>query len=227
MNIIARKMYSFVRFYIVRMSKKDPTKEFVFVALGDSTVEGAGASHHKRSFTGIIYSMINERFPKTRYHNFGKFGSSTKDVINEQIDKAIALKPDLVTISVGVNDMNNKILPKTFSRNLTFIIEQLQKETNAKIVINNLPDFTSSSALSRTHRSLGKLIISRYNKAIEKVASDTDVFFIDLYSQSKVYAKHYPELIAEDKFHPSDFGHALWANTIMTSIEQHIFPKSR
>lgn len=220
-------MYSFVRFYLVRLSKKDPTKEFVFVAIGDSTVEGAGATHHKRSFTGILYSMIKERFPKTSYHNFGKFGSSTKDVINDQLDKAIALKPDLVTISVGANDMNNKILPKTFSKNLILIIEQLQKETTAKIVLNNLPDFTKSTAISRTQRSLGKFIISRYNKAIEKVAADNDVFFIDLYSQSKVYAKYYPELIAEDKFHPSDFGHALWANTIMTSIEQHIFPKSR
>lgn len=225
MNIIARKMYSFIRFYLTRLSKKDPTKEFVFIAMGDSTVEGVGASHHTRSYTGIIYSMIKERFPKAKYYNFGKFGSSTKEVIAEQLEKTIKLNPDLVTISVGANDMNNKILPKRFAKNLLIIIERLQKETNAKIVINNLPDFTDSAAISLTHRRLSRLVISRYNKEIEKVASQSDVFYIDLYKHSRVYAKHYPELIAEDKFHPSDFGYALWANTIMTSIEHHIFPK--
>lgn len=227
MNAIARKMYSFIRFYLTRLSKSDPAKEFVFVAIGDSAVMGMGATNHKRSYTGIIYSMIKERFPRTKYFNFGKFGASTHDVITEQLDKAVELNPDLVTISVGANDMNKRILPKSFGKNLQTIVERFQKETTAKIVINNLPDFTSSPAISRTHRNLGKLVISQYNKAIEKVASDADVFFIDLYSQSKVYAKHYPELLADDQFHPSDFGHALWANTIMTSIEHHILPKHR
>jgi acyl-CoA thioesterase-1 len=226
MNIIARKMYSFIRFYISRISKKDPSKPFVFIAIGDSTVEGVGATHPSRSYTGIIYSMIKEQFPKASYHNFGKFGASSKSVIDDQLGKAIELNPDLVTISVGANDINEKVLPPKFSRNLRVIIEKLQKETSAKIVINNLPDFTSSAAISPMHRRISSLVISRYNKAIEKVASEYDVFFVDLYKHSKLYAKHYPELIAEDNFHPSDFGYALWANTIMTAIQSHIFPEA-
>jgi acyl-CoA thioesterase-1 len=226
MNIIARKMYSFIRFYISRLSKKDPSKPFVFIAIGDSTVEGVGATHPSRSYTGIIYAMIKEQFPKATYHNFGKFGASSKSVIEEQLDKAIALNPDLVTISVGANDINEKVLPPKFGRNLRTIIETIQRETHAKIVINNLPDFTKSAAISLMHRKLSGLVISKYNKAIEKVTSQYDVFFIDLYKHSRVYAKHYPELIAEDKFHPSDFGYALWANTIMNAIANHIFPEA-
>lgn len=226
MNVIARKMYSFIRFYITRLSKKDPTKAFVFIAMGDSTVEGVGASEHARSYTGIIYSMIKQKFPKATYHNFGKFGASTREVLADQLEHAIKLQPDLVTISVGANDINKKILPKTFHKNLREIIERLQKETNAKIVINNLPDFSSSKAISLTHRSISRLIISRYNKVIEKVASESDVFFVDLHKHSRIYAKFYPELIAEDQFHPSDFGYALWANKIISSIEHHIFPKN-
>jgi acyl-CoA thioesterase-1 len=225
MNAVARKMYSFIRFYISRISKKDPSKPFVFVGIGDSTVEGVGASHPSRSYTGILFSIIKENFPKAEYHNFGKFGASSREVISEQLDEAIKLKPDLVTISVGPNDINKKILPNVFGRNLRIIIERLQKETNAKIVINNMPDFSTSTAISLAHRSISKIIISRYNKVIEKVASESDVFFIDLYTHSRVYAKHYPELIAEDNFHPSDFGYALWANTILTAISNHIFPK--
>jgi acyl-CoA thioesterase-1 len=227
MNRIARRMYSFFRFYITRLSTKNPAKPFVFIALGDSAVEGIGATHHTRSYTGVIYAIIKEKFPRTEYHNFGKFGASTREVLSEQLDRAIKLHPDLVTISVGANDMNKKIMPKKFTENLRLIIERLQKETDAKIVINNLPDFTKSSAISLTHRSLSKLVISKYNKGIEKVASESDVFFIDLHQHSRIYARYYPELIADDKFHPSDFGHALWANTIMTSIENHIFPKGR
>lgn len=226
MNVFARKMYSFIRFYISRISKKDPSKPFIFVAIGDSTVEGVGATHPSRSYTGIIYSMIKEQFPKASHHNFGKFGASSKEVLETQVDKAIKLNPDLVTISVGANDINEKVLPPKFSKNLRKIIERLQKETHAKIVINNLPDFTTSSAISLMHRKISALVISKYNKAIEKVAADYDVFFVDLYKHSKLYARHYPELIADDKFHPSDFGYALWANTIMTAISNHIFPEA-
>ena len=225
MNVLARKMYSFIRFYISRISKKDPSKPFVFVGIGDSTVEGVGATHPSRSYTGILFSIIKENFPKAEYHNFGKFGASSGDVIAEQLDQAIKLKPDLVTLSVGPNDINKKILPKTFGANLRLIIERLQKETGAKIVINNIPDFSRSSAISLTHRNISKLVLSRYNNVIEKASSESDVFFIDLYTHSRVYAKHYPELLSEDKFHPSDFGYALWANTILTAISNHIFPK--
>lgn len=220
-------MYSFIRFYISRLSKKDPSKVFIFVAIGDSAAEGVGATDHTRSYTGIIYSMIKEQFPKTEYHNFARFGASSKEVIDEQLKQTIEMNPDLITISVGANDINQKVLPKKFASQLRHIIETLQKETHAKIVINNMPDFTKSHGLSRMHRTISSLVISRYNKVIEKVASEYDVFFVDLYTHSKVYAKFYPEVIADDKFHPSDFGHALWANTIMTAIANHIFPKGR
>src|SRR5579872_3209473 len=81
-----------------------PQKPFVYVALGDSTTEGIGASDPSKSFPSLVYKALQKELKHVSYYNFGKKFSKASDVLSDQLSKCIQLKPDLVSLSVGSND---------------------------------------------------------------------------------------------------------------------------
>ncbi len=197
-------------------------RSFTYVAIGDSTVEGTGASHPHRTYTHLIYASILQTHKNATYHNFGKKGAPIQQVIDEQLEQAISLKPDLITISVGANDIRLHTKISSFEKQLNYLIDRLQSETEAQIVINNIPDFSLTKAVPSRLKPIAKVLINKFNRIILETTQKTGIIYIDLHTQSRMYAKFYPETISkEDDFHPSDFGYALWANTIITSI-QHV-----
>lgn len=199
-------------------------KPFVYVSLGDSSVEGLGASSQERTYPGVIFHAIKETYPTAVWHNLGKHESKTSDVINTQLEKAISLQPDLVTISVGANDIRFRTRRVRFERELSLLLKRLKSETRAEIVMNNIPDLSLTPRIPKKLKAYTKLQVWRFNKVIEKLAKNAEVILVDIFHQSRIYAIHYPEMIAPDGFHPTDFGYAIWANTILAHI-QHIILK--
>jgi acyl-CoA thioesterase I len=191
---------------------------FVYVAIGDSTARGVGASHPSRSYTHILYQSLKQQHKKAYHHNLGVSGARIREVIVRQLDEAIAYKPDLVTISVGANDIRHRTRISSFQKDLRELIDRLQTETTARIVINNIPDFSTTKAVPVQYKAIIKILIERFNKVIELTAQETGIIYIDLHTQSRVYNRFYPEIVSEDDFHPSDFGYAIWANTIITTL---------
>src|SRR5207248_2911530 len=93
------------------------------------------------------------------------------------------------------------------------------------ILMNNIPDFSSLPAVPRHLRTVSKVLLWQVNKKIKNLATRYHVIFVDLCKQGRVFAKYFPEAVFEDGFHPSDFGYALWANTILGSM-QHLLGQS-
>jgi len=224
-KLFPTKFFKNIFRFLQKLTEKKPDERYVYVAIGDSTVEGIGASGQHRSYAGIIYEMIKSRKQNAKHYNLGKSGAPTQQVIDEQLDRAIELQPDLITISVGTNDMRTRVRPSKFEKNLETILKKIVNETDAKVVINNIPDFSFAPLVPLGLRGVSGFVIRQYNNVLARVAKKYNVAHIDLHTNSKVYGKIYPEIIGDDKFHPSDFGHALWANTIITSVEHILFPK--
>ncbi len=195
-------------------------KTYVYVAMGDSSVEGMGATKPERSYTGIIYTALKEKRNSVEYHNLGKAFASIRDVVDSQLDKAISLNPDLITLSVGANDVPKRTQLLQFEKDLNYLFNRLKNETTAEIIINTIPDMSYTPFLKdKLHlRTLSKVLVWRLNQKIKKQAEKAHIYVIDLYEQSKIFLKNYPEGVSEDGFHPSDFGYALWANIILMQI---------
>lgn len=210
------KLFHFWRKFI---RNKDP---FIYVALGDSTVEGVGASAPHRSYTGILHAAIKEKKKMVTYHNLGIKGATVSDVIRDQLQKAIVLQPDLITISIGANDIRARKRAKTFEKELTSLIKELQTNTNAYIVINTIPDLSLTPAIPRYLKKYCKYMAIRFNNKIKKVSDDLAISFVDLFYYSRSVLIQFPEAIAGDGFHPSDFGYAIWANTMIPQIDKAI-----
>jgi lysophospholipase L1-like esterase len=81
-----------------------------YVALGDSFTEGIGDPHPPsanglRGWADLVAIQLAEHRPDFRYANLAVRGRTMHDVLEDQIDAAIALEPDLVTIYAGLNDL--------------------------------------------------------------------------------------------------------------------------
>lgn len=194
-------------------------KHFVYAAMGDSTVEGVGTSHHTKSYPALVFEKIKSSYPQSQYHNFGKSGDRIRHVIENQLPQVLTLHPDLVTVSIGANDIRGRVKLSEFEKDLTYLIRTLQSETDAKIVINNIPDFSALPTLPIYIRIASKILIHRFNRSIEKISDNFGLTLVDIFTVSRKFCKQWRDFISNDGYHPSDAGYAIWAETIISSIK--------
>src|ERR1044072_210345 len=79
-----------------------------YVAIGDSQTEGLWDGDDTVGLMGFAHRlavMINEHFPGLTYANLAGRGRRIRDVVDDQLPKALAMQPDLMTLCVGMNDV--------------------------------------------------------------------------------------------------------------------------
>ncbi len=207
--------------FVSPILKRD--KKFVYVAIGDSTVEGIGASESEKGYASLVYESIKKENKRAQFYNLGKSGARIEDVVETQLEKTIRLQPNLITVSVGANDIRKRTSLKNFERDLMYLVKSLGEKTKAKIILNGLPDFSNAPAVPFLIRIYAKYMIKKYNEVLRGQTQKSNVTFVDL-SQSGLFVKKYPQLISPDGFHPSDLGYAFWAAAILNQA-QDIFTK--
>ena len=87
----------------------------VYVALGDSTGVGQGARNG--GYVDRMFRKLNAQRPGSRLTNLCVSGSTTADVIREQLDRAVSAKPALVTLGIGINDIGHGLSLQEFATN--------------------------------------------------------------------------------------------------------------
>ncbi|MFJ2772662.1 SGNH/GDSL hydrolase family protein [Streptomyces sp. NPDC087300] len=77
-----------------------------FVALGDSLTEGVGDSvaGEWRGWAALLAQAMASSEDDVELHNLAVSGAQTADVLLRQTPAALALRPDVVSVVVGVND---------------------------------------------------------------------------------------------------------------------------
>ncbi|QNG19446.1 SGNH/GDSL hydrolase family protein [Rhodococcus triatomae] len=81
-----------------------------YVALGDSFTEGVGDADASRpnglrGWADRVAEQLDSRTTDFRYANLAVRGRLLDRIVSEQVDTAVGLAPDLVTIYAGGNDM--------------------------------------------------------------------------------------------------------------------------
>ncbi|MFD1662487.1 SGNH/GDSL hydrolase family protein [Streptomyces caeni] len=77
-----------------------------FVALGDSLTEGVGdpVGGTWRGWAALLAEGLAPADVPTQFTNLGVSGAQTRDVLERQTPAALALRPDVVSVVIGVND---------------------------------------------------------------------------------------------------------------------------
>jgi hypothetical protein len=101
-------------------------------------------------------------------------------VLAHQVPDAIMDRPHLVTLSVGPNDLRQGRSPQDFAGRTEVILERLQQDTDAGVILNALPDLALSPRFREPERSMVAALTRHYNHALQHVADDFGTELVDL-----------------------------------------------
>ena len=193
-----------------------------YVALGDSTVAGVGGSSYWLSYPSRLLKRLQTIYPQARLTNLGMGGALAPDVVEFELDRAVALEPQLTTLSIGPNDVTGGEDLDVYRASLVTIFNRLCIETAAVMVVNTIPDMSLATRFSGAEKQrVGRLAVL-FNDAITESAQRFDVEVVDLYTPSRALGTGYGALLSEDGYHPSDLGYEKWAELMWVGIERRL-----
>ena len=175
-----------------------------FVALGDSFTEGVG-DPETESLGGLrgwadrfaeVLATFDEEFA---YANLAVRGKLIRQVAEEQVGPALDLRPDLISVSAGGNDVIRPGTdPDDIATQLEGIVERL-RETDATVLLFTGVDV----AFQPVFRSIrGKVAI--YNENVRKVAQRYDCVVVDQWAMEELQDSRF---WASDRLHLNALGH--------------------
>jgi lysophospholipase L1-like esterase len=198
----------------------------VFLFQGDSVTDcgrnhndinsmGDGYAYMVSAFLGAAYPELN-----IRYINKGVGGNRTEDLVSRWQKDCIDLKPDWVSILIGINDTwrrydNNSPTPVyEYEKNYRTILQQTKDKTKANLIIMEpfvLPSLEDRKAWREDLDP--KIQVAR------KLAAEFGALYVPLDGLfAAASAKGNYSFWAGDGVHPSASGHALIANALMDTL---------
>ena len=189
----------------------------VHVALGDSTGVGQGA--REGGYVDRLFRKVVLQRPGSRLVNLCVSGSTAADVVRDQLDEGIQANPDLVTLGVGINDIGHGLTLSQFAQNYEAILSRLKKETQAVVIVTNIPDISSGPRIPSDMRRQYHQTIVEFNQKLEEIASSAGAIVFDIYTITHEELPSHPEYFSVDGFHPSDAGYELWAEKMWPTLE--------
>jgi lysophospholipase L1-like esterase len=198
----------------------------LYVAMGDSTVEGVGATRGTLNYVSRLHARLRSVYPHARATNLGVAGATSADVLAGQLPPAVEARPDLVTLSVGPNDLTGRVSLSRWEQNVDAILATLARETAAVVVVSLLPDLavTPRFATSPERAAVGRLT-EQFNDVLRRAARKHRAQTVDLHAVSRREVPRHPHLVAGDGYHPSDAGYARWAELMWEGVAARL-PRS-
>lgn len=178
-----------------------------FVAIGDSTVEGLddpdGAGGY-RGWANRLAEHLALVQGEVLYANLGVRGRKTRDVIEQQLGPALAMKPDLVAFVSGTNDaLRVRFNAADFERDIETAHAQVTA-AGAVVLTFTLPDISSLAPLARI--ASGR--IAAMNEALRRACQRTGARLVDF---AAIPGATDSRLWSEDRLHANARGHAMIA----------------
>ncbi|MBA3663301.1 MAG: SGNH/GDSL hydrolase family protein [Bacteroidetes bacterium] len=197
-------------------------KKVRYLPLGDSYTICTGATV-KDSWPQLLTQHLNTSgYQVTLLDNPARNGFSTQDLIDKELPLVKKLKPDFVTLLIGVNDWVRHVPATTFKTNLILILDEVEKQlpVKTKILLITIPDFgvTKVGNSYSQGRDISKGI-SEFNTIIKEEGKKRNLTVGDVFELSKKM-KDDKTLVAEDGLHPSAKEYALWETLILPEAKK-------
>ena len=149
--------------------------------------------------------------------------ATAADVLAQQVPEAVLEHPNLVTLSVGPNDLRRGFSAQDFARRVEVILERLHRATEASVVVNLLPDMAFCPRFSPAERSLVSAMTRHYNQALQHVADGFGMELVDIGIADRPDHER-RRFFSDDGYHPSDEGYAAWAVAVWAAVTTLIPP---
>jgi phosphatidylinositol alpha 1,6-mannosyltransferase len=186
-----------------------------YVAMGDSFTAGVDPAISRwpdelaRSLGG-------------RYVNLAAVGATSEQVETEQLERALELEPDVVTLVCGANDVLLCTRPdaEAYAARLSRMFTRLRRELPEVLIATaTYPDISQFLELRPRSRTRVERGMQRFNAACRSVAGRHHVVVLEGFDHPVSTQR---STFADDGFHPSEEGHRAAAREFLRALRKRL-----
>ena len=175
-----------------------------YVAIGDSSTEGLDDPDGRGGYHGwanrLAARVAAAQSSPLLYANLAIRGRSTRRIRDEQFEPAVAMRPDLVTLFTGTNDV---IAPRFDADVVAHDVEFMQRtliDGGATVLGFTLPDLSIVLPLARPIAGRVRAL----NEALRHASAASGAVLLDF---AKYPVGSDPRLWSDDRLHANSAGH--------------------
>ncbi len=187
-----------------------------YVALGDSYTIGTSVAERERWPDQLV-----GRLPQLELvANLAVNGFTSHDVIELELPQLDALRPELITLLIGVNDVVQGVPAATYRQNVARILDEAVDHVGAgRVLVVTTPDYTvTPSGADYGDPARQSAGIRANNAIVTEMARGLGITVVDILDISLGAATD-RALVAGDGLHPSGRQYELWVDRILPGVE--------
>ncbi|WP_250000594.1 SGNH/GDSL hydrolase family protein [Actinoplanes sp. M2I2] len=184
-----------------------------FVAMGDSFTEGLNDAYPDGTFRGwadlVAARMAVDSGPDFGYANLAIRGKVMHEIVDEQLEPTLTMRPDLVSLAAGGNDaLRVRVDPHALVRELESVVRRL-RDTGADVILFRFADVTVNLPAILGRRA------SVLNDGARTLADRYGCHLVDLFGDD---AFRHPHMWSPDRLHLSPAGHRRVAGQVLNVL---------
>lgn len=186
-----------------------------YVAIGDSSSEGLddpdGAGSYRGWTNRLAERLAAAQESELLYANLAIRGRSTREILEQQLEPALDMGPDLMTFFSGTNDVvSRRFDAEAVAADIETVHRQVG-ECGVVLLTFTLPDLTPVMPAARRIAPR----VEALNRAIREISARSGAVLVD-------FARHPvasdPRLWSEDRLHANAEGHRRIAEALAAAL---------
>lgn len=186
-----------------------------YVAIGDSSTVGLDDPDGKGGYRGWadrLAERVDRACPGLLYANLAVSGKLTREIRDEQLGPALAMKPDLATVFAGSNDILRRRFDPTALHDDVLCMQSTLRALGATVLTFTLPDLAGVMPIGRFLRSR----VRAMNDALRAASLASGSILVD-FAEHAVGSDR--RLWSDDRFHVNAEGHSRIAAALAHALD--------
>jgi lysophospholipase L1-like esterase len=202
--------------------KKDMTIVFQGDSITDCGRREPAHAPYGRGYVSIVATWLIARYPELNLNiiNRGISGNRTKDLLNRWDNDCLQIKPDILSVLIGINDVAFRYTASdptplnAFEATYDTMLKQARNACNPKLVICEPFLLAHPEGIDVWREDLDPKI-----QAVRELARRYNAIYVPLDGAfAAASTRAAPSFWAEDGVHPMPQAHALIAQTWMQAV---------
>jgi lysophospholipase L1-like esterase len=184
--------------------KETPAWPSRVVFLGDSITDGF-------SYPSLVRQALREAGKPVPVCVNAGIGGDTAKGMRARLDRDVFVhRPDLVTLSAGINDVLHKVALEGYEADARAILERMKQEKVPVLIL------TTSVLGGKTEEADRRL--AGHNAILRKLAEEYGQRIADVYQAMDAERKKGTKVLEEDDVHPNYAGHRCMARAVLDAL---------
>ncbi|MCV2489545.1 SGNH/GDSL hydrolase family protein [Geodermatophilus sp. YIM 151500] len=200
-----------------RRARSRGSRPIVLAMLGDSSAVGLGVERAAETPGVLLAAALAELAERpVRLVRLAVSGAVSR-ALEDQVDRALAEKPDVAVIMIGANDVTSRTKPSVSVHHLGEAVRRLT-EAGCEVVVGTCPDLGTVRPIAQPLRRLARRWSRQLAAAqtIAVVAAGGRTVSLGSVLGPSFATDH--SLFSIDEFHPSAAGYASAAAVLLPSV---------